>query len=102
MLGGAQPLAIRCAVAVVKVAEDQPGARLVFDTDRTRTVGRGTIDLAHETIDLVLTPEAKQPGLFILDRSIHLHGPLRQPARELITRVAPPVEAARACPSARP
>jgi AsmA family protein len=103
MLGGAQPLAIRCAVAVVDLTQGAGQVRtLVFDTDRTRTVGRGAIDLAHGTIDVVLTPEAKQPGLLILDRSIRLHGPLRQPARELVTRVARPAEAARACPAARP
>ena len=62
----------------------------------------GTIDLGRETLDLVLTPEAKQPGLFVLSRSIHLHGPLRQPARELVARGEPSPEPARGCPAARP
>jgi uncharacterized protein involved in outer membrane biogenesis len=103
-VAGAEPIAIHCGVAALELGRGAGRLRtFVLDSERTRTVGSGTIDLAHETIDLVLTPEAKQPGLFILDRSIHLHGPLRQPARELIARVVSgPSEPARGCPAARP
>jgi uncharacterized protein involved in outer membrane biogenesis len=88
LVGGAEPIAIRCAVAVVDVEHGSGRLRqLVLDTDRTRTTGSGTIELAGETVDVVLTPEAKQGGLFNLERSIRLHGPLRHPARELVARV---------------
>ena len=103
LLSGAEPMAIHCAVAALDLSDGSGRIRtLVVDTERTRTVGRGTIDLGRETIDLVLTPEAKQPGLFVLDRSIHVHGPLRQPARALIPRAEPSGETARGCPAARP
>lgn len=88
LIGGAEPLPIRCAVAVLDL--DRGAGRvqeLVFDTERTRTVGRGTIDLGAGTVDIVLTPEAKQGGLFNLDRSIRVHGPLRHPAHNLVARV---------------
>jgi hypothetical protein len=102
-VAGAEPVAIHCGVATLELDRGVGRLRtLVLDSERTRTVGSGTIDLAHETIELVLTPEAKQPGFLVLDRSIRLHGALRQPARELIARVAAPVEPARGCPAARP
>jgi hypothetical protein len=42
----------------------------------------------HQTLDVVLTPEAKQSGLFVLQRSIHLLGALREPKHELVARAA--------------
>jgi uncharacterized protein involved in outer membrane biogenesis len=103
LLSGAEPMAIHCAVAALDLSGGSGRIRtLVVDTERTRTVGRGTIDLGRETIDIVLTPEAKQPGLFVLERSIHVHGPLRQPSRALIPRAEPAGETARGCPAARP
>ncbi|MEP6738829.1 MAG: AsmA family protein [Caldimonas sp.] len=90
MIGGAEPIAIHCAAATVDLQRGAGRVRtLLFDTERTRTTGTGTIDLRDETIDLVLTPEAKQGGLFVLDRSIRLHGPLRKPGHELVDRAAP-------------
>jgi len=103
MLAGAEPIAIRCAAAALDVRDGQGRIRtLVVDTERTRTTGRGTIDLAHRTLDVVLTPEAKQPGWFILDRSIRLRGPLREPGHELIARVEPAAAPARGCRAERP
>ena len=99
-VGGVEAIPIRCAVAVVDV---QRGAgrlhTLVVDTERTRTVATGTIDVAGETLDVVLTPEAKQPGLLDLERSIRIHGPLRHPARELVARAPSSAPAGRGCGS---
>ena len=93
LLGGAEPVAIRCATATLDLDRGTGRVRtLVFDTERTRTTGGGTIDLGAETLDIVLTPEAKQGGLFNLERSIRVHGPLRHPARALVARA--PVAAA--------
>ena len=103
MLLGAEPIAIRCAAAVLDVERGTARIRsLVVDSERTRTIGTGSVDLAKEALDVVLTPEPKQPGLFNLDRSIHLSGPLREPRHELVARVAPTSAAARACRSERP
>lgn len=103
ILAGAEPMAVRCAAAVLDLERGTVKIRtLVVDTERTRTSGSGTIDLAKDAVDVVLTPEAKQPGLFILDRSIHLHGPLREPRHELVARVAPASAPASACRAERP
>ena len=103
MLAGAEPIALRCAATAVDLERGVGKIRtLVIDTERTRTVGSGTIDLANQSFDVVLTPEAKQPGFFILERSIHLHGPLREPRHELIARAAAASAPARSCRAERP
>ncbi len=100
LIAGAEPIAIRCAAATLDLERGTGRFRtLVVDTERTRTTGTGTIDLAAETVDIVLTPEAKQSGLFNLERSIRLHGPLRRPARELIARAKVSANAAGGCRS---
>jgi AsmA family protein len=87
MIGGAEPIAVRCAAAVVDLRRGRGRIRtLVIDTARTRTTGSGTIGLPDRTIDLLLTPEAKQSGLFVLDRSIRIHGPMLKPANSLVER----------------
>ena len=89
MISGAEPIAIRCAAAALDLRRGRGQVRtLVIDTERTRTTGTGTIDLPDRVIDLVLTPEAKQRGLFVLNRSIRLHGPLLKPEHSLVDRAA--------------
>ena len=103
MLSGAEPIAIRCAAAVLEVGHGRARVRtLVLDTDRTRTLGTGSIDLARESLDLVLTPEAKQSGLFILDRSIRVYGPLHDIRHALVPREAVRATAPRGCRPERP
>ena len=87
LIGGPEAIAIRCAAAAIDLRQGRGHIRqLVLDTERTRTTGTGTIDLGRETFDVVLTPEAKEGGLLVLDRSIRVHGPLKKPARELVGR----------------
>jgi len=103
MLTGAEPMPLRCAAVVLDVDRGIAKIRsLVVDSERTRTTGSGAIDVGKEAVDIVLTPEAKQPGLFVLDRSIHLHGPLREPKHELVARVAPASAPVRSCRADRP
>ena len=103
MLTGAEPMPVRCAAVVLDVERGIAKIRsLVVDSERTRTTGSGAIDVGKEAVDIVLTPEAKQPGLFVLDRSIHLHGPLREPKHELVARVAPASAPVRSCRADRP
>jgi AsmA family protein len=103
LLAGAERMPVRCAAAVLDLQRGTATIRsLVLDTERTRTTGSGTIDLAKEAVDVVLTPDAKQPGLFNLDRSIRLHGPLREARHELVARVEPASAPVRACPAERP
>ncbi|MBV9889815.1 MAG: AsmA family protein, partial [Rhizobacter sp.] len=98
LLRGAEPIALRCAAAVVEVRSGRGTIRsLVVDSARTHTSGSGSVDLARRTLDVLLTPEAKQSGLFILDRSIRIHGPIAGPARELVARSARPASASEGC-----
>ncbi|MDQ6681363.1 MAG: AsmA family protein, partial [Pseudomonadota bacterium] len=96
MITGAEPIAIGCAAMVLDLQRGSGRVRtLVIDTEHTRTTGTGTIGLRDRSLDLVLTPQAKQGGLFVLDRSIRLHGPLLKPQHSLVDRAA--AVAGRAC-----
>lgn len=89
LIGGSKLIPIICATLVV-AAEKGHGSiqTLVLDTERERTTGTGTIDLPGEALDLVLTSEAKQPSLLVINKSIRLHGSWLNPARSLIDRAA--------------
>jgi uncharacterized protein involved in outer membrane biogenesis len=52
---------------------------ILLDTDQTRTEGAGIINLRDETVDVLLTPHPKKPGLFSMNSNIRVHGPIRQP-----------------------
>ncbi|HEX4235684.1 MAG TPA: AsmA family protein [Caldimonas sp.] len=103
LITGAEPIALRCAALVVDVRKGEGRIRtLVVDTDRTRTVGSGTIDLADRTLDVVLTPQAKEPGLFVLDRSIRLSGAVGALKHELVARADAAPAAGLSCRPERP
>ncbi len=51
---------------------------ILLDTDQTLTEGSGSIDLRHETVDVLLTSHPKKPGLFSQQSSTHVHGPIRK------------------------
>ena len=97
LASGNEPLALPCAAATFDLAEGRARVRnLVIDSVNTRITGSGTIDLRDESVDLLLTPEPKRPGVFELRRSIHLFGHLPKPERKLVERVEIP--AGTACP----
>ena len=52
---------------------------ILLDTDQTHTEGTGIINLRDETIDVLLTPHPKKPGILSLHSSIRVHGSIRQP-----------------------
>jgi uncharacterized protein involved in outer membrane biogenesis len=87
-LSGNERLPLPCAAATVEVAGGKARiASLVIDSANTRTTGSGTVHLKQRTIDLVLTPTSKKPGLLDIGKSIRLRGRLDQPERELVERV---------------
>ncbi len=89
-----------CAGAAVSMQDGRGKLRdLVIDSANTRTTGSGTVDLRDASIDIVLTPQPKRPGID-LGRSIRLHGTLPKPERSLVDRVAMPD--AHDCSPARP
>ncbi len=52
---------------------------ILLDTDQTHTEGTGILNLRDETVDVLLTPHPKKPGIFSLHSSIRVHGSIRQP-----------------------
>ncbi|MDQ2927698.1 MAG: AsmA family protein [Pseudomonadota bacterium] len=96
LISGVDFLPLPCAAATLDLSAGKAHIRnLVIDSANTLTTGSGTIDLRDAAIDLVLTPQPKRPGLFELQRSIHLFGHLPKPQRALVDRVEP--VAATAC-----
>ncbi len=90
LLSGSDALALPCAAIRFEVADGRAHlSEIVIDSANTRVGGSGNIDLRDETIDLVLTPTPKRPGLD-LKRSIRVFGHLPRPQHELIEQVAPP------------
>ncbi len=88
LLSGSEPLALPCAAATLDLRDGRAQVRsLVVASANTRSTGSGTIDLRDESVDLVLTPEPRRPGVFELRRSIHLIGRLPKPERKLVERV---------------
>jgi len=52
---------------------------ILFDTDRITVGGFGTLDLGTEKIDLILTPQPKNPTLVTLGHPIRISGYLSDP-----------------------
>jgi len=79
MITGDQAIAIHRAVIDFDFEQGLGKSKaILLDTDQTRTEGTGTIDLRSETVDVLLTPHPKKPGLFSRHSSIHVHGPIRK------------------------
>ncbi|MEO7725690.1 MAG: AsmA family protein, partial [Burkholderiales bacterium] len=60
---------------------------VLLETEQTHTDGAGTIDLRERNIDLLLTPQPKNPGFLTLNSSIHVQGPLHKPGFKIEERV---------------
>ena len=57
---------------------------ILLDTDQTHTEGTGIIDLRDETVDVLLTPHPKKPGILSRRSSIHVQGSFRQPTYSIV------------------
>jgi hypothetical protein len=53
--------------------------RLVLQGQQTRVSGEGTLDLAHEALELTLVPECFDPALVRAAATVHVSGPIRSP-----------------------
>jgi uncharacterized protein involved in outer membrane biogenesis len=85
---GDRDIAINCGRLAVDVRGGIGTTRtLALDTAQTRVAGKGTLSLRDQRIDLVLTPEPKNPGLFTRRASIIVRGPLSAPDVSLGERV---------------
>lgn len=79
-LTGDELVAIRCGVANFHVEHGVMNVdALVLDTDVTKIVGVGSVDLTNETLSLTLIPSAKRMSLFALRGPISVRGDLAHP-----------------------
>lgn len=91
MLSGNQSIGVNKVDIAFDFDKGLGNARRFFiDTDRTRILGAGKVNLRNEDLDLVLTPEPKKPGLFALDKSIQVSGAIRKPKIAVVRRDAVP------------
>ncbi len=79
-VSGDKRIVLRCAVADFDVNNGVMEAdALIFDTQVTTLLGSGTIDLAHETLDLTLHQRTKRTSPLALRSPILIHGNLAHP-----------------------
>jgi uncharacterized protein involved in outer membrane biogenesis len=65
----------------------QGSARNIFiDTEQTRVVGTGSVDLRTQTLDILLTAGPSKRGILALDAGIRLSGPIRKPRLALVQK----------------
>jgi uncharacterized protein involved in outer membrane biogenesis len=61
--------------------------RIFLDTEQTSVVGTGSVNLRDETVDVLLTPHPKKPGLFSLrSSSIRVDGSFRHPQFAIVKK----------------
>lgn len=78
---GDKPVLLRCAAAAFDVKHGLMSSRsLVLDTSSTVINGSGTIDLANETLDIVLKPEPKDRSILSLRSPLEITGSFKAPS----------------------
>jgi AsmA protein len=71
---------LRCGVADFEVKDGTMQVdALVFDTEVTTIVGTGSVDLAHETLDLTLNQKTKYTSPLALRSPIYIRGSFANP-----------------------
>ena len=79
-LTGDRRIKLRCGVADFGVKGGVMEANaLIVDTEVTTIVGRGTVDLGRERLDLTLAPRTKQFSPVALRGPIYVRGPFTKP-----------------------
>jgi len=89
-ISGNEPLPLPCAAVRAELGGGQARIQsLVIDSANTRSTGSGVVDLRDGAVDMTLTPEPKRPGLFELQKSIHLSGRPPKLEKTLVERREP-------------
>jgi len=88
LIGGDQGIAINSVDVAFDFDKGLGTATNIFlDTSQTRVAGTGNINLRDETVDLLLTPHQKKPGIFSLrSSSIHVDGSFRHPQFTIVKK----------------
>src|SRR5690606_3635729 len=80
MIGKDRKVAIRCAFGDFAVEDGVMTARaLAFDTSDTIIIGKGTVDLGEEQLDLELRPRPKDRSILALRSPLVVDGSFRDP-----------------------
>lgn len=96
----ADPPDVPIACARVELALREGRADLFpvqLDTAQTRIDGRGELDLRQRRLDLLLTPQPKQPAVLALKQSIRVRGPWSTLAIDRVPQEA--IRPAAGCPA---
>jgi uncharacterized protein involved in outer membrane biogenesis len=89
-ISGDHALVVHCAAIAFDFQNGLGKSRaLLFDTEQTRIDGNGTLNLRDETLDLLLDPTQKKPGVFSLHSAIRVQGALRHPVFALEDNAGP-------------
>jgi len=71
---------LNCAVGYFDIDEGEMKTdNILIDTHRVTIGGAGTLNLASEYLDLILTPKPKDPSLVSLAHTVRFTGPLSDP-----------------------
>ena len=71
---------LNCAVGYFDIDEGEMKTdNILIDTQRVTIAGAGTLNLASENLDLILTPKPKDPSLVSLAHTVRFSGPLSDP-----------------------
>jgi uncharacterized protein involved in outer membrane biogenesis len=100
-LGGDRAIDVHCAAVAFEFTKGVgKSSAILLDTEQTRVDGEGTLNLREETLDVLLDPTEKKPGLLSLDKTIHVRGPLKHPEFSLEKSATHRITAQAQCPKA--
>jgi uncharacterized protein involved in outer membrane biogenesis len=88
LIGGDRAIAINSGEVAFDFDKGSGTSTNIFlDTEQTRVVGTGNVNLRDEIVDLLLTPRLKKPGLFSLrSSSIRVDGSFRHPQFAIVKK----------------
>jgi uncharacterized protein involved in outer membrane biogenesis len=80
LFAGDKNVPVRCGVIDFDIKKGIMSSKaFVIDTTDTKIVGEGQISLAEETIDMKLSPQAKDVSILSLRTPIHIEGTFKDP-----------------------
>ncbi|MEK6245592.1 MAG: AsmA family protein [Pseudomonadota bacterium] len=89
-ISGDRAIDVHCAAIAFDFNNGLGKSRaILLDTEQTRIDGNGTMNLRDETLDVLLYPTQKKPGLFSLHSAFRVQGALQRPVFALDKNAAP-------------
>ncbi|HEV2007578.1 MAG TPA: AsmA family protein, partial [Burkholderiales bacterium] len=89
-ISGDRAIDVHCAAIAFDFNNGLGKSRaILLDTEQTRIDGNGTMNLHDETLDVLLYPTQKNPGLFSLHSAFRVQGALKHPVFALDKNAGP-------------